>query len=76
MIQCGPGEFHQLAIEHGFEVMDLPFGLEQRVAAQGLGLVEDLCKAQAIAFPVIVGAALMGMWAPGLLGFPIFMRGV
>ena len=25
---------------------------------------------------MIVGAALMGMWAPGLLGFPIFMRGV
>ena len=25
---------------------------------------------------MIVGAALMGMWAPGLIGFPIFMRGV
>ncbi|HZU49938.1 MAG TPA: hypothetical protein VFA16_22185, partial [Mycobacterium sp.] len=25
---------------------------------------------------MIAGAALMGMWAPGLLGFPIFMRGV
>ncbi|PRC51359.1 hypothetical protein C6A85_64520, partial [Mycobacterium sp. ITM-2017-0098] len=24
----------------------------------------------------LVGAALMGMWAPGLIGFPIFMRGV
>src|SRR5690606_39194199 len=25
---------------------------------------------------MIVGAALMGMWAPGIIGFPIFMRGV
>jgi len=25
---------------------------------------------------MIVGAALMGMWAPGLIGFPIFMRGI
>ena len=25
---------------------------------------------------MIAGAALMGMWAPGLIGFPIFMRGV
>jgi hypothetical protein len=25
---------------------------------------------------MIIGAALMGMWAPGLIGFPIFMRGV
>jgi hypothetical protein len=25
---------------------------------------------------MITGAALMGMWAPGLIGFPIFMRGV
>ena len=25
---------------------------------------------------MIVGAALMGMWAPGLFGFPIFLRGV
>ena len=25
---------------------------------------------------MIVGAGLMGMWAPGLIGFPIFMRGV
>ncbi len=25
---------------------------------------------------MIVGAALMGMWVPGLIGFPIFMRGV
>jgi hypothetical protein len=25
---------------------------------------------------MIIGAALMGMWAPGVIGFPIFMRGV
>ena len=25
---------------------------------------------------MIAGAALMGMWAPGLIGFPVFMRGV
>ena len=25
---------------------------------------------------MIVGALLMGMWIPGLIGFPIFMRGV
>ena len=25
---------------------------------------------------MIVGAGLMGMWAPGIIGFPIFLRGV
>jgi hypothetical protein len=25
---------------------------------------------------MIAGAALMGMWVPGIIGFPIFMRGV
>ena len=25
---------------------------------------------------MIIGAGLMGCWAPGLIGFPIFMRGI